>query len=143
MDLMDMMAVKTAQPIELEHPTTYEPVLDDKGKPATVSVWGPQSPPMNAVEKSISNDMLERASRSRGGRFKMDAASTERYARSRFMARIDGWAGLSMGGKPFTYNDANKTLVCDDNKFSLVKQMFEAAFTDDSAFLATNSSAKA
>lgn len=138
-DLNELFSLETTQRVVLEHPATFEPLLNDKGDEMAVFLWGQDSAPMRAVEKMISNDMLERASRARGGRFKMDATSTERYTRQRFLARLDGWENFVMNGKPFVYDDKAKAAIFDDPKFGGLRRQVELAASDDLNFLATSS----
>lgn len=138
-DLSELFSLATTQRVVLEHPVTFEPLLNDAGAEMAVFLWGQDSDPMRTVEKMISNDMLERASRARGGRFKMDATSTERYARQRFLARIDGWENFVMGGTEFAYDAKAKAMIFDDPKFGGLRRQIELAASDDLNFLATRS----
>lgn len=130
------LLLSTDKPVEipLENPVTFEPLLDDYKNPATLIAWGPDSEVMRAVEKQISAEMMELASRSRGRPFKPDVA---KYNRNRFLARIDGWIGLNLNGVPFEYTADTKAQVYDDPKFGLIRQMFETALADPAAFLVT------
>ena len=132
-DFNELLSVDTPVAIPLENPITFEPVLDAEGNVATVVAWGPDSEVMRAVEKQISDEMMDKASRSRGRPFKVEA---DKYARRRFLARIDSWNNLVLGGVPFAYTAEAKATICDNPKFGRVKEMFDNAITDNAAFLA-------
>jgi hypothetical protein len=132
-DLTDLFSVDTPVSIPLENPLTFEPLTDETGAAAVVLAWGPDSPPMREVEKQIAAEMMELASRSRGRPLKLDS---EKYARKRFLARIDSWQNLTLGGMPFAYTAEAKATIWDDPKFGRIREMFETAVSDNSAFLA-------
>ncbi len=139
-DLSDLFSSETPVWMTLENPNTFEPLTDPNGKPMRVSVWSVDSEAVRAAEKRIANDMLERASRVRGGRFKMDADSTERYARARFIARIAGWENLVLGGQEFACTEENKAKLYDRRELGPVRRQIEAFFGDEGNFLPTTES---
>jgi len=133
-DLADLFSVATPVAVPLDNPVTFEPLLGPDGKPATLLAWGPDSDAVRATERQITNEMMEMAARSRGRPIKPD---TEKFARRRFMARIAGWDGLTVSGVSFTFTDDNKAVIWDEPKFGRIREMFETALADTSAFLAS------
>jgi hypothetical protein len=137
-DLSALFSVDAPTVMTLEHPQTFLPLIGTGGKPMQVMLLGSDTEAVRAVEKKIANDMLERASRSRGGRFKMDSDTSDRYARQRFLARIAGWANLVVAGKPFDFSEDNKVRLYDDLKFGPIRRQIEAFMADEGNFLATS-----
>lgn len=135
-DLSDLFSTDTPTAMTLENPKTFEPLIGAGGKPMQVMLLSSDSEAARAAEKRVANDMLERASRARGGRFKMDADASERYARQRFLSRLAGWENLVVDGKPFPFNEENKSRVYDDRKFGLIRRQIEAFMVDEGNFLA-------
>jgi hypothetical protein len=131
-DLSLLMSTDRAIDLPLEHPLTFDPIKDADGEPALLSTYGPDSDVLRLVEKQITAEMMELASRSRGRPFK---PPVDKYNRQRFLARINGWVGLEFGGVSFDYTAENKALVWDDPKFGIVRTMFENAMSDPAAFL--------
>ena len=134
-DLNDLLISDAPVAHQLEHPMTFEPLTNKKGEPMEVLLLGPDAEAAKIVERKISADMLQRASRSRKGRLELTPEITEAHARRRFLARLAGWNNLELGGKKFEYNDANKNAVYDEAKFGMIKRQIDAALADDAAFL--------
>jgi hypothetical protein len=138
-DISDLFASETPVSFGFENPVTFEPLLNGEGKPMTVDLWSGDSEAARAAEKIISNDMLERVARTRGGRFKMDAALSDSYAKRRFVSRIAGWANWTLNGKPFECTPETKEAVFSEPKFGVLRRQIEAHMGDESGFLATTS----
>lgn len=139
-DLASLLSIsETPVEVPLENPITFEALTGADGQPSVLLVWGPDSAVMRAVEKEISTDMMEMAVKARGRNVKIDS---DKYARKRFLARIDGWRNLSLGGVPFVYSAETKAKVWDEPNFGRIREMFETAMSDNSAFLAGKQNSK-
>lgn len=122
--------------VSMEHPDTFEPMVDADGLVAQVALWAPDSDVMRKLEQQLSNDMLDRAARTRGRGVRIDSDLTEKYTRTRFLTRIADWRNLTLGGEPFDCTDATKAQIYDDSRFGLVRRMIDNAAADSTAFLA-------
>lgn len=135
-DLADLMTSPESPAwITLEHPTTFKPLADPNGNLMQVAIWGPDSTAVRESERRISAEIMERAARSRGGKFRSSPQMIESNDRQRFMSRVANWKNLVLNSEPFVYSEANKAMIYDDPKFGFIRRQIELAFGDDGAFL--------
>jgi hypothetical protein len=117
--------------VELEHPYTGEPIVNDDGTPWIIKVRGEDSATVVAVSKKQRNRISERI-RKRGqvsGAEEAEAAVIEKI-----VAATIGWKGLIMDGKPYEFSPQAAHSLYSDPRFPWVADQVFAAMVDRRRF---------
>jgi hypothetical protein len=119
-------------PVEIEHPVTGAPILNDDGKPWTIYVRGEDSPSVRDMLKRQHNKFTERL-RKRGQLGDADSAEQERV--EKMQAATIRWENApDLDSEPFPYSNANARKLYSDPRFPWVAEQVQSAMTDRKRF---------
>jgi hypothetical protein len=110
-------------------------MVNEKGEPMTVMLLSGDTKAAQMAEQQIAGDYLKRAARTRNKGLEITPEMTEAHERIRFRARVVGWGGWMLNGKPFEFNDANMTALLEEQRFGVLKRMIQTLLNDDALFL--------
>lgn len=104
---------ETGVPMEVKHPRTGSAILDDAGKPVTITLIGPNSDVSRAVFRSIQQRRAEFASKG----VKMSDADFDRERFDALVKLTTGWTFDSMGAEPFPFSADNARKFWADKRW--------------------------
>ncbi len=140
LDLNTLDAANPAEeggPVEIEHPITGAPILNDSGKPWTIYVRGEDSPSVRDIIKRQHNKWTERL-RKRGQLSDADSAQQERV--EKLQAATIRWENApQLDGGPFEYTNDNARKLYADPRFPWVLEQVESAMVDRKRFFSKGS----
>jgi|GEM_PF-2022076 len=97
---------------EIIDPRTEEPLVDDKGNVATLTLWGPDSSVIKNVEKQFRKSAEEKAFKNRKKESMLNYALD--LQRRKAVAAVCEWENIGWDGKELECTPANVKLVFDN-----------------------------
>jgi len=131
MGLNDIGKVKETTDVELLHPATGEVLLNDDGKPMTITVHGPYSSTYKAVSHAQQNKRLMKAQRT-GGKLNLSAEEIEASSLDLLVKCTESW-NLTLDKKPEEFSQDKARQVYLEHPW--VREQVDAVFGDTRAFL--------
>jgi len=124
--------VSAAAPVTLLHPKTRQPIRDEAGKEAFISVVSLDSPEVQRVQKVAMNKRLKMR-----GRVTLTADELEAERAETLVAATKAWHLVTTDGKaldvPMT--DAAARTIYTDPRFAWIKEQVSEALDDRATFL--------
>jgi hypothetical protein len=140
LDLNDLNVTAPADSgtvIELEHPVTGKPLVDDEGKPYYVDALGDDATEVRKIDRKHAD---RRAEKIRRGKDWADADTLETESIERLTAATRGWYLPPMGGKTVEFNRITAREVYGNPGLSWIVEQVTRAMRDRKRFFATPSS---
>lgn len=131
---LDALALDVSAPVSvtLLHPKTRQPLRDENGKEATISVVSLDSPDVQRVQKAALNKRLKMR-----GRVTLTADELEAERTETMVVATKSWHLVSLEGKaldvPLTAENAR--VVYSDARFAWIKEQVNEALDDRATFL--------
>lgn len=132
MGLRDIGTTKDTTDVTLYHPGTGAVLLNADGSEMTITIYGPYSDQHKAAERAQTNRRLTRAQRSGRG-VTITAEQIEAESFDLLVKCVAGW-NLTLDTEPEPFNEANVRAALTELPW--LRKQLDAAFADDSAFLA-------
>lgn len=140
LDLKNMTVMTPAEAgadVELEHPVSGEPLVNEDGSPWKISVRGEDSQAVRAVVKKQHDRRIEKMRKNKSGGFDSDTVEAEQT--ERLVAATIGWSGLVMDGKPYDFSIPNARKLYGNPEYIWIVEQVEKAMGDRQRFF-TNAS---
>ena len=140
MDLKSLNILAPAESgteVELEHPATREPLVDDKGTPWIIEVRGEDSETVRRVIKKQHDKRMDRARKGQKGGSDADLSESEQV--QKLVAATIGWSGLVMDGEPYPFNAQNAHRLYSDPGFYWIVEQVQQAMSDRARFFTNGS----
>jgi len=131
---MDISAIGKAQDtidVELYHPVTGEPILNEDKSVMTVTVHGPYSKVYKKANHDLLNRRLARANRS-GGKITATAEELESQGFDILVKIVAGWNITLDGEKPKATESKIREVFTD---YPWLREQVDAGVSDTKAFL--------
>lgn len=131
---LDALALDVSTPVSITllHPKTRQPLRDESGVEASISVVPLDSPEVQKVQKAALNKRLKAR-----GRVTLSADELEAERTETMVVATKGWHLVSLDGKalgvPFTHESAR--VVYSDPRFAWIKEQVNEALDDRATFL--------
>lgn len=129
---MDLSILEPAEgaTIQLRHPVTNEPLVDDAG-PVTIDIVGVDSPKFQARQRVLTNKRLATAGNRKS---KITAEDLEEEGIATVAACITGWsANVELDKKPVEFSRANAKLLI--TRLRWIGEQVDIAIADRANFL--------
>lgn len=130
---MDLSSIKPQEifTVELRHPATDEPLIDDDGTAVSISVYGPGSDRNRAVRHKRANAYLKK-----GRKIKLTAIEVEKGAAEDLAELVCEVKGLEINGAPVTPENIVNLFLSPE--FFWVKEQVDNAAGDYENFFREN-----
>lgn len=102
--------------MSIAHPRTGAPILDDAGKPVTITLQGPNSQAFKTMLRGLQLRRVEMAGRG----VKMLEADFDRERFDTLVAVTVGWSFDELDGKSFPFSPENCRLFYSDSRWDWV-----------------------
>lgn len=123
--------------VELEHPATGDPILDEAGVPWTITVLGDDAGVVRALDRKHQD---RRAEKMRKGKdWALDAASLDAERTDRLVAATIAWHGITLNGETLDCNAKNVAKIYGDKRFAWVGEQLTRAMVDRTRFFVISS----
>jgi hypothetical protein len=120
-------------PLEVIHPRTQTPVLNDAGEPITITLLGRNSEAYLEEERRMRERRQERLSRG----IKLVQDDFDRDEAMLLTAATTAWMFDQMDGQPFPCNRQNAMRLWSDKRFRWLRERAIRFVVEDGNFLAT------
>jgi hypothetical protein len=127
MDLASLASVDEGSTLELRHPGTGAPLLDDDEKPISITLAGKDSDRYRATQRAISNRLLKQGRKQTPTVEAMEADAVEVL-----VACTLEWSGVVIDGEPLKCSAANARKIYTDPRCAWIREQVDA-FIDDRA----------
>lgn len=121
-------AANQGQVMEVLHPATNQPLLDDEDNPVTITLAGIDSDVFRKAQRAATNRRLAMK-----GRTKITADELETDALETLVACTLGWSGIGMNGEALECNHANIRKVYTE--FRWLREQVDEFVGDRAAFM--------
>ena len=101
-------------PMQVRNPTTAAPMLDDAGKPVTITLLGRNSEKFRALQREAQQRRADMASRSIP--FGADDVKTENF--NYLVGTTIGWSFDTMDALPFAFSEDNSRKLWADGRWA-------------------------
>ena len=133
MDLSKLaISSESTSTMEVVHPGTLDPLVDDQGKPVTISVYSPESEQMKDFERSMFNKAVKKM-RQRRNQNSMDYEQIQSTIVDRAVAATAGWENIAFDGKELACNPKNARMLY--TKISWIKNQVIDFLNDEGNFM--------
>lgn len=122
------------QKLTLLDPRTGEELLDQDGKPVTITLLGRDSTVAKKESKRRSQEMLNRAVR-QGATRKISVDETIESAVSLLSKLTVSWSGFSKNGQPYDFSPENAESLYSE--FSWIREQVDEFVSDRQNFMAS------
>lgn len=137
MDFSTLEITRDAVPIQLRHPVTNVPLVDEATKePVVILLVGMDSEKYRRKRREFLDDRLKDSERNRG-KVRVSAAKIEDEGLQTLIACVEGWRHVELNGEPLEFNETNFRKILE--KCPWVESQVDEAIADRSNFMKTSS----
>lgn len=136
-DLNVVAAAERASIVELEHPATGKPLLDDEKRPYYVEILGEDSAAVAKLDRKHADARADRIRR--GKDWGTDSETLEGEAVQRLFAATVSWYLPPLDGETVEFNHKNAHRIYGDPKFAWIVEQVGKAMKDRKRFFSAAS----
>ncbi len=137
-DLNVVAAAKRGTIVELEHPSTGKPLLDENKESYFIEVLGEDSPEVRKVERKQADRKTERMSRGKlAAALSQDQLEEERI--ERLTVATLRWKLPPLNGETLEFTAKNARTVYGEDEWAWIPEQVEKAMKDRTRFFSTGS----